>query len=224
MEIILDTANIALIEKYNKIYNIAGVTSNPTIISREKADFFPLLEKIRKIIGNEKQLHVQVTETYLEGILAEAETICNRLGKNTYIKVPANEVGIAAMKKLKEDGFNVTATAIYTLYQGIMAANVGADYIAPYFNRMCLNNIDAPSVISKLSKFYKENSIPTKIVAASFKSREQIATALISGAHAVTASPELFTTMVEDPLIDGAIDGFLKDWKGVYGNKNICEL
>jgi ClpP class serine protease len=118
MEILLDTANIKDIERYNEIYNITGVTSNPTIISREKKDFFPTLLAIRKIIGD-KQLHVQVTGRTTEEQLEEARKITEVLGSDTYIKVPTNEVGIKTMKILKAQGYKITATAIYTAQQAV---------------------------------------------------------------------------------------------------------
>ena len=125
MEILLDTANISLIERYCDIYNITGVTSNPTIISKEKGEFFPTLLRIREIIGD-RQLHVQVTAETREGMLKEASAIVEKLGKDTYIKVPTTEVGIGVMRRLKEQGYHVTATAIYSLQQAALAASVGA--------------------------------------------------------------------------------------------------
>lgn len=224
MEILLDTANVADIKKYNEIYDIVGVTTNPTIIAREKAEFFPTLLEIREIIGAEKQLHVQVTAETCEEMLKEAEAIVSRLGNNTYIKVPTNEEGIKTMKLLKEKGYKVTATAIYTVQQAAMAASVGADYAAPYFNRMCNNNFDAVAAIGEMAELYALYNKPTKLLAASFKNPNQIMQALLAGAEAVTAAPELFTTMVESPLIDSAIAGFSKDWVSVYGEKKIYEL
>ena len=225
MEILLDTANIETIKKYNEIYDIKGVTTNPTIISREKGDFFGILTEIRAIIGEEKQLHVQVTADNCEEMLKEAEAIVNRLGKaNVYIKVPTNEEGIKTMKILKGRGYNVTATAIYTVQQAVMAASVGADYAAPYFNRMCNNNFDAPSAIAEMAEIYSMYGKDTKLLAASFKNTNQIMQALLAGAEAITASPELYTQMVESPLIDDAISRFAKDWNGLYGNKKIYEL
>ena len=82
MEILLDTANIKTIKRYNEIYDITGVTSNPTIISRENADFFETLTTIRQIIGD-KQLHVQVSATDFDEMMKEAEYITQKLGKDT---------------------------------------------------------------------------------------------------------------------------------------------
>ena len=223
MEILLDTANIEQIKKYMALYQVVGVTTNPTIISREKAEFWPLLEEIKGLIGD-KQLHVQVTAGTWEEMVKEAECILNRLGKDTYIKVPVNEQGVCAMKHLKAMGANVTATAVYSVQQAMLAASVGADYMAPYFNRMNNLNMDSKKVISEIADLYKIHDLPTKILAASFKNTEQVMDSLKVGAHAVTVSVDLLTTMVKNAIIDFAVDGFKKDWIHTYGNKKIYEL
>lgn len=223
MEIILDTANLEDIRRYNDIYHITGITSNPTILAKEKAEFFPLLMEIRSIIG-EKQLHVQVTGSTCEEMLKEAEALTDRLGKDTYIKVPTNEEGIKTMKVLKSRGNRVTATAIYMPQQAMLAASVGADYVAPYFNRMNNMNVDSKKAIGDMAWLFEHNQIQTKIVAASFKNTQQVMDALMAGAQAVTVSPELYTQMVENPMIDSAIAGFAADWEATYGDKRIYEL
>lgn len=223
MEIILDTANLEDIRRYNDIYDITGITSNPTILAKEKAEFFPPLLEIRSIIG-EKQLHVQVTGSTCEEMLKEAEALTGRLGKDTYIKVPANEEGIKTMKVLKSRGNRVTATAIYMPQQAMLAASVGADYVAPYFNRMNNINVDSKKAIGDMAWLFEHNQIQTKIVAASFKNTQQVMDALMAGAQAVTVSPELYTQMVENPMIDSAIAGFAADWEATYGDKRIYEL
>lgn len=223
MEIILDTANLEDIRRYNDIYDITGITSNPTILAREKAEFFPLLLEIRSIIG-EKQLHVQVTGSTCEEMLKEAEALTGRLGKDTYIKVPTNEEGIKTMKVLKSRGCKVTATAIYMPQQAMLAASVGADYVAPYFNRMNNMNVDSKKAIGDMAWLFEHHNIGTKIVAASFKNTQQIMEALMAGAQAVTVSPELYTQMVENPMIDSAIAGFAADWEATYGDKRIYEF
>lgn len=223
MEILLDTANLEQIKKYMGLYEITGVTSNPTIISRENAEFWPLLAEIKKIIGD-KQLHVQVTADTWEEMLKEAKCIREHLGEDTYIKVPTTEQGICAMKHLKAMGAKVTATAVYTTQQAMMAASVGADYAAPYFNRMNNLNVDSKKVIGDMVNLFKIHDKPTKILAASFKNTEQVMEALNVGAQAVTVSVDLLTTMVENAIIDFAVDGFKKDWIHTYGDKKIYEL
>ncbi|PHV71401.1 fructose-6-phosphate aldolase [Sporanaerobium hydrogeniformans] len=223
MEILLDTAHLEDIRRYHKIYHITGVTSNPTILAREKGDFFPLLEAIRELIGH-KQLHVQLTGNTSEDMLKEAEAISRKLGKETYMKVPTNEVGIETMKRLKEQGYKITATAIYMPQQAMIAASVGADYVAPYFNRISNMNVEGKNVVSEIAHLFKLHHCSTKILAASFKNTQQIMDALMAGAEAVTATPELYSQMVENPMIDAAITGFTADWEKTYGGKRIFEL
>lgn len=223
MEILLDTANLEKIRKYVELYEITGITTNPTIISREKAPFWPLLLEIKEIIGD-KQLHVQVTADTWEEMVKEADFIREKLGKDVYIKVPTTEQGICAMKHLKKQGAKVTATAVYTTQQAMMAASVGADYVAPYFNRMNNLNVDSKKVIADMVTLFKVHQKPTKILAASFKNTEQVMDALTVGAHAVTVAEELLTTMVENAIIDFAVEGFKKDWINTYGDKKVYEL
>ena len=223
MEFLLDTANIEIIKKYNEIYDITGVTTNPTIISRENCEFFPTLVKIREIIGD-KQLHVQVTASTMEEMLKEAEAVAKRIDKNVYIKVPTNEEGIKTMKALKSQGYNVTATISYTVQQAVMAANVGADYAAPYFNHICNNTYDAVQVIGDMAKMYKMYNKPTKLLAASFRNTNQILQALSAGAEAVTVAPELYATMLENPFVNATMQKFSTAWEGLYGGKKIYEL
>ena len=223
MEILLDTANLEQIKKYTELYDITGVTSNPTIISREKAEFWPLLLEVRKIIGD-RQRHVQVTADTWEEMIKEGECIREKLGKDTYIKVPTTEQGICAMKHLKAEGANVTATAVYTTQQAMMASSAGADYVAPYFNRMNNLNVDSKKVIGDMANLFKIHDKKTKILAASFKNTEQVMDALMVGAQAVTVSVDLLTTMVENAIIDFAVEGFKKDWIKTYGDKKIYEL
>ena len=223
MEFFLDTVNLEKIKRYNEIYNITGVTSNPTILSREQCEFFPTLIKIREIIGD-KQLHVQVTGKTCEEMMREAEAIVKNIDKNVYIKVPTNEEGIKTIKALKENGYNVTATIIYTLRQAVMAASVGADYIAPYFNRMSDSNFDALGEIESMSKMFKLHNMNTKLLVASFRNTNQILSVLLSGAHAVTVAPEFYSMMFENPSVDSIIERFDNDWAKLYGEKRIYEI
>ena len=113
-------------------------------------------------------------------MIKEAEYIVNKLGKDTFVKIPATEVGIKAIKTLKQRGFFVTATAIYTIQQAMLCASVGADYVAPYFNRICNNNYDAAAVIAQISDMFALHGKKTKILAASFKNTNQIIDASVA--------------------------------------------
>lgn len=224
MELLLDTANVEAIRKYTEYYPITGVTTNPTILCAEKRGFYEVYEEIREITGPDVQLHVQVTAHDCEGMLKEADTITERLGKDVYIKVPAIEEGIKAMKLLKKSGKNVTATAILTPQQAFLSGMAGADYVAPYINRMCSLNIDPIETVRRIRTIFDNQNIKTKIVGASFKNTQQIMKCYEAGAEAVTLKPEFLTEMVSNGVVDTWVKNFDADWVGLYGDKRIYEL
>ena len=132
MELMFDNANIETLKHYAEIYPYVGVTSNPSIIKEEgKIDFFNHFREIRNIIGRDRSLHIQVVSTKAEDIIKEAEKIAERIDKDVYIKIPVTEEGLKAIKILKSQGYKLTATAIYTRIQGMLAIAAGVDYIAP---------------------------------------------------------------------------------------------
>ena len=224
MELLLDTANLEAIRKYCDYYNIIGVTTNPSILSREKGPFFETCARIREIIGQEKQLHVQVTGRSCEEMLKEAEVITQRLGKDVYIKVPVIEEGVKAMKLMKARGLRVTATAVVSVQQAFLAGSVGADYVAPYVNRMENLSIDPYEAVARIREIYDNQGITTKILGASFKNTQQVMRTYEMGAEAVTVAPELLTTMCSNAVTDLWVNNFEKDWINLYGDRRIYEL
>lgn len=221
---IIDTANLEEIRKCIEYYPVAGVTTNPTIISKEHTDFIKLICNIREIIGPDKMLHIQVTADTAEGIIKEATLLRNAVGGDFYVKIPISREGLKATSELHKMGFKVTETAIFTQQQALIAALAGADFVAPYVNR--LDNIvsDGVQVVSEIVEMFKQHNIKTKVLAASFKTVEQIHKIAMSGCHSVTINPELFSTLTYHPMTQYAIDDFNADWESVYGRKTIADL
>lgn len=225
MEFLLDTANIDDIKKYQEIIPLSGVTTNPSIIKKEgKADFFDRLAQIKQLIGDKRSLHVQVVATTTEGIVADAHAVLAKLGKDVYIKIPVNQAGLAAIKILKKENVRITATSIYTELQGFLAIAAGADYLAPYYNRMENNNVDANKVISDLNQVINHEQRNTKILAASFHTVSQITSAIANGAQAVTVAPSFIAEGLESHLITDAISDFTSDWESIFGKTTISTL
>jgi fructose-6-phosphate aldolase 2 len=224
MQYLLDTANVEQIRKAYDSYPIDGVTTNPTIISKEDTDYATLLRQIREIIGKDGMFHVQTTQIETEGIINEAIALRDYINGNFYIKIPVIEAGIKAIKILKKMGFQVTATAIFTQQQALIAARAGADYVAPYVNR--LDNIasDGVGVVEDFAKLFKVYDFKTKVLAASFKNVEQVHKISLVGAHAVTVQPELLNSMIYHPLTDAAIIDFARDWRRRYERKYVLDL
>ncbi|WYJ89171.1 fructose-6-phosphate aldolase [Enterococcus sp. 9E7_DIV0242] len=214
----LDTANIDEIKKYEQILPLAGVTSNPSIVKKEgKIDFFSHMNQIREIIGMDKTLHVQVVASDYEGMIKDAETILEKIDAQVFIKVPVSEVGLKVIKELKRREINVTATAIYTKFQAYLAIAAGADYIAPYFNRMENLNIDPREAVSEMAKEIARTNSHTKILAASFKNVGQVNAALECGAQAATMGVDIIGQAFDMPSIEKAVADFTLDWEASFG-------
>lgn len=221
---IIDTADREEIRRLNDYYPIDGVTTNPTIISKEHSDFLKLVTDIRDIIGPDKMFHIQVTGDTCEEIVKEARLLRTQVGGNLYVKIPISKDGLKATQILKKEGINVTVTAIFTQQQALIAAKAGADFVAPYVNR--LDNIvsDGVSVVSEIVELFKKHNINTKVLAASFKTVEQIHKIAMVGAHSVTLQPALYDQLIYHPLTLYAIDDFKADWSNVYGDKSIAMM
>lgn len=224
MQFIIDTAQLKAIARCAEFYPIDGVTTNPTIISREHTDFLKLIKEIRSIIGPEKMLHIQTTADTSDAIVEEGKRLQETVGGNFYLKVPISPEGLKATMKLKQIGLNVTMTAIFTQQQALIAAKAGADYVAPYVNRLDSIVSDGVRVVEEIVELFCMHDIQTKVLAASFKNVEQVHKVALAGGHAVTINPELFEQLVYHPLTLYAIDDFTKDWEAVYGDKKIPEL
>jgi TalC/MipB family fructose-6-phosphate aldolase len=225
MEYMFDTANIKTIKELSEIFPITGITSNPSIIKKEgKIDFFKHFREIREIIGMDKTLHIQVTAQDCAGMLKEAKAILENVDDKVCIKIPVNEEGLKAIRILKSQGVSITATAIYTKAQGLFAMEAGADFIAPYFNRMENMDIDPREVIRTFADIIERYNYPTKILAASFKNIGQVNDSFACGAQTATVSPDILQTGLRMPAIQKAVDDFTTDWEATFGKVSIYEL
>ncbi|MCY6369875.1 fructose-6-phosphate aldolase [Clostridium ganghwense] len=218
---ILDTANLDAIKKAYDLYPMSGVTTNPTIISKENRSFLSILKNIREIVGEDSMLHVQAVSTTAEGMVKEAEYLTETIGGNLYIKIPVIPEGIKAMKILKKKGIKITATAIFTAQQALMAAVAGADFVAPYVNRIDNISGNGIRVVEEIVQLFELHNIDAKVLAASFKNVQQVHEVSLTGAESVTVNPEIMDKMLEHPLTDWSVDQFIKDWENVYGEGKI---
>ena len=226
MEFIIDTVNLEEIKEAVEYLPIVGVTSNPSIVKKTNPqDFFKHMKEIRKIIGQERSLHIQVISKDCDTIIKEAHRILKEVDDKVYIKVPVSYEGIKAIKLLKEEGINVTATAVYDLMQAYMALEAKADYIAPYVNRIGNLGADAFELINELSNRIIMDGYESNIVEASFKGVQQVKDALNNGAQAVTVPVEVLKQIFANPNIEKAVNDFNQDWYSMYGdNIGICDL
>ena len=217
-QLMLDTANLAEIKAGINSLPVSGVTTNPTILRREgDVDVYSHLSAIKEMCGAARSLHVQVVSTDTDGIIKEAHHIRDRLGKDIYIKIPATESGLAAMKVLSAEGVSITATAIYSTWQAMLATMSGAKYTAIFYNRMQNNCTDPNRVISELRDFIDGAGAYTKILAASFKNVSQVTDAFAAGAHSATVDPGVIKTGLSMSSVKDAVAAFTKDFADLHG-------
>lgn len=223
MRIILDTANLEDIRYFNEYFPIEGVTTNPTILSKEGGDVLKLLKDIRAIIGD-KELHVQVTETDADKMVEEAEAIVNYLGKNTFVKIPATPAGLKATRILSAKGIGITVTAVLTAAQAMLASNAGAAYVAPYVSR--LENICADGVgtVAEIAEIFSMSGTDTQILSASFKTAKEVLDCAVVGCHTATVGTEVMHKLLQHTTTDTSIEGFANDWKKAFGDVTLLKL
>ncbi len=224
MKLILDTANLDDIKYFNTYYPISGVTTNPTILSREGGDIVKHLHTIREIIGEDKELHIQVTETEFDKIVSEAKAIVKAFGKNTFVKIPATDVGLRATAALAKEGIGVTVTAVFSAGQALLAATAGAAYVAPYVSR--LENIceDGIGVVAEIQQVLDCGDYDTVILAASFKTAREVLDVALAGSGAATVSADVLKKLLSHTSTDTSIAGFAADWKKAFGDHTLSEL
>lgn len=226
MRIILDTANLKDIEYFNAHFPIEGVTTNPTILSREGGDVLKLLKDIRAIIGDKKELHVQVTETEYDKIVEEAKAIVAYLGNkdNTFVKIPATPTGLKACMALSREGYGITVTAVLTAAQAMLASNAGASYVAPYVSRLeniCADGVDT---VAQIAEIFASSDTSCQILAASFKTAKEVLDCATVGCHTATIGSDVMHKLIQHTTTDTSIQGFAQDWKNAFGSSTLLEL
>lgn len=217
MKLIVDDADVKKIRRIAEFYPIDGVTTNPSILAKNRRAPYEVLTEIQEIMGKEKEIHVQVISQDAEGMVKEAYAIVKRLGEGTYIKIPSTEEGLKAIRILSEKGIHTTATAIYTPMQAFLAGKSGADYAAPYINR--IDNLGANGVetAKTIHDIFRNNGLKTNVLAASFKNSQQIQELCKYGIGAVTAGCEIIEGLVQNASVNLAIKNFNEDFEKLCG-------
>ena len=180
-------------------------------------DFYGHLKAIRSLIGLDRQLHVQVVSDSAEGMIEDAHAILKQLDRDVFIKIPVTSEGLKAIRILKKEGVKITATAITTTLQAHLAVMAGADYIAPYFNRMLTAQLDPVASITSMLTFILNDDYSTNILAASFKSLAQVNDAIDLGIHALTLDPALLDSALDFEALSKTVTAFKEDFETCFG-------
>lgn len=220
MELYLDTANVAEVERLARIFPIAGVTTNPSIVAASKESVWDVLPRLQSALGEEGTLFAQTMSRDAKGMVEEAKRLNNAI-PGIVVKIPVTAEGLAAIKLLKKEGIVTLGTAVYSASQGLLAALAGAKYVAPYVNRVDAQGGDGIRMVQELQTLLERHAPDSMVLAASFKTPRQALDCLLTGCQAITLPLDVAQQMLNTPAVESAIEKFEQDWKNAFGNLNL---
>lgn len=210
MKIFLDTANIEEIKKASELGIIDGVTTNPTLISKENVDFKTRIKEICDIVKGPTS--AEVTGLTCDQMVEEAKILA-KLSEYVVIKIPITEEGIKATKILTSLGIKTNVTLIFSPLQALVAAKAGATYVSPFVGRLDDISTEGMRLVEDIKKIFTNYQFSTEIIVASVRHPEHILRAAKIGADIVTIPYNVLLKIMKHPLTDSGIETFLKDWE-----------
>ncbi|AIC16033.1 fructose-6-phosphate aldolase [Nitrososphaera viennensis] len=212
MKIFLDTANLDSIKKYNDMGLVDGVTTNPTLLSKEKGNPADIMHEIVRIVKGPVSLEV-VGTTY-DSMMEEAHRL-KKYGRNVVVKIPMLPDGMKAVKKLSEEGIETNVTLVFSANQAVLAAKAGASYVSPFIGRLDDAGQDGMTLIREIVQIFNNYKFTTNVLVASVRHPMHVVEAGKVGAHVVTLPPDILGKMMAHPLTDKGLAAFLADWEKV---------
>lgn len=212
MKIFLDTASIESIKKFVDMGIVDGITTNPTLISREKGHPEDIMREIVKIVNGPVNLEVVATKT---DEMVEEGLRLKKFGENVIVKVPMTADGLKAVRKLSENKIKTNVTLIFSSNQALLAAKAGASYVSPFIGRLDDAGQEGMTVIKEIVQIFSNYGYPSEVLVASVRHPIHVIEAGKLGAHIVTLPPDILGKMLTHPLTDKGLSLFLSDWEKV---------
>jgi transaldolase len=206
----LDTANITEIKAILPLGVVAGVTTNPSLIAKEKQDIKAVIKEIAALTPG--PVSAEVISTKFEEMLPEARDLA-QLGNNVVIKVPITVDGLKTVSALAADGIKTNVTLIFSVNQALLAARAGAAFVSPFVGRLDDISQDGIELIKDTANTFTIHGIATEIIAASIRHPMHVTQAALAGAHIATVPAKVLVSLLNHPLTDAGIQRFLSDWQ-----------
>ncbi len=210
MKIFLDTANIEQIRNGMKLGLVDGVTTNPTLISKENAKFEERIVEICEAVKG--PVSAEVIATDFDNMLSQARELAS-LNEHVVVKIPMTPDGIRAVKALSEEGIKTNVTLIFSSLQGLLAAKAGATYVSPFVGRLDDVGNDGMQLVAELNEIFGNYGFATEIIVASVRHPIHVLQAAMIGADIVTIPYEVLLRLFNHPLTDNGLRRFQNDWQ-----------
>jgi transaldolase len=211
MKFFLDTANLEEIRQGVSLGVIDGITTNPTLVAREKRPFREHILEICKIV-KDGVVNAEVVSTDTEGILREAREIAS-WHPNIVVKIPVIPDGVRALSVLAKEGVRINVTLVFSPSQALIVAKAGAYFVSPFLGRLDDISTDGLGLLREILEIYRAYNFPTQVLAASLRHPLHVVEAARMGAHIGTMPYKVFDQLFKHPLTDRGLEGFLKDWE-----------
>ncbi|OPY76351.1 MAG: Transaldolase [Syntrophorhabdus sp. PtaU1.Bin058] len=212
MKFFIDTANIEEIRKGIAMGLVDGVTTNPSLLSKEKKDPDAVIKEILSVVDGPVSLEVIATDA--EGMCGEARKLA-ALGPNAVIKIPMTEEGIKAVRTLSLEGIKTNVTLIFQPVQALIAAKAGATYVSPFIGRLDDISERGMGIIEEICLIFSNYGFETEIIVASIRNPVHVLEAALLGADIATIPFNVLKQLMNHPLTDIGIERFLKDWQSI---------
>ncbi len=210
MKFFIDTANIEEIKKAKELGMLDGVTTNPTLVSKEGRDFEELIKEICSIADG--PVSAEVVSTDSEGMINEARGLA-RLADNIVVKIPLIKEGLKAVRTLTGDGIKTNVTLCFSSIQALMAAKAGAAYISPFVGRLDDISHKGMDLVEQILVIYENYGFDTEVIVASIRNPLHVLDAALMGADIATIPYKVMEQLIKHPLTDIGLEKFLADWE-----------
>ncbi|MFC0186958.1 fructose-6-phosphate aldolase [Fictibacillus aquaticus] len=211
MKFFIDTANIDEIREAHALGILAGVTTNPSLVAKEKGvNFQDRLREITELVSG--SVSAEVNGTTYEEMVSEGKELA-AIAPNITVKVPMTVDGLKAVKTFSDNNIKTNVTLIFSANQALLAARAGATYVSPFLGRLDDIGQDGLELISQIAQIFAIHDIPSEIIAASIRHPIHVTEAALRGAHIATVPPSVIHGLMKHPLTDQGIEKFLADYK-----------
>lgn len=212
MQLFLDTANLDEIREAASWGVISGVTTNPSLVAKERKNFRALVKEIASIVPG--PISAEVLSDQASDMIPEAREL-SRIAENIVVKIPMTKEGLKAVKALSAEGIKTNVTLVFSASQGLLACLAGATYVSPFVGRMDDVSNEGMDVVEDLVVAIGNYGLPTKVIAASIRHPMHVVEAARISAHIATVPFKVLEQMLHHPLTDIGIKRFKDDWAKV---------
>jgi transaldolase len=212
LKIFLDTANIEQIREAASLGVVDGVTTNPTLISREEGKFEDVVCEICEIVDG--PISAEVVSLDAEGMVEEAKKLA-KIHENVVIKIPMTREGVKALHQLRDLGIRTNCTLVFSSNQALLAAKAGASFVSPFIGRLDDAGHTGMDLVREIMDIYENYAFETEVIVASARHPQHVVEAALAGADIITLPFAVFEKLFKHPFTDKGLDAFLSDWEKV---------